>query len=106
MAVQLECQLQLGADTIGARYQHRFLEFLADFEQRTESTEAADHAFAHRPLGKRLDCFDQRIAGIDINPGVAIRKGNFRSGTHHVLGAEAVKYAVRAELKGSAKPAF
>ena len=72
--VQEKSQLQLGADAIGPGHQHWLLVLLADFKQSAETADAAHHAFAHRTFGKWLDCLDQRIAGIDIDAGVAVRK--------------------------------
>ena len=96
--VQLERQLQLGAHAVGARHQHRLLVFLADFKQRAEAADAAHHAFAHRALGKRLDRFDQRIAGIDIDTGIAVRKGDIGRLIHGVGAEEAVKWKMETRL--------
>jgi hypothetical protein len=71
MTVELEGQLELGADAVGAGHQHRLAEFLRHFEQRAEPADAAQHLRAHRALGEWLDAFDQRIAGIDIHAGCA-----------------------------------
>ena len=95
--VQMEGQTQLGADTIGAGDQDRLLEFLADFEQRAKTTEAAHDALAHGALGKWLDRLDQRIAGIDVDTGIAVReghaRGHVRRGTHSGIGNGGSKIA-------------
>ncbi len=72
VAVPLEGQLELGADAVGARHQHRFAIFLRKLEQRAEAADAGQHFRPHGAPGGRLDAFDQRIAGIDIDAGVAI----------------------------------
>jgi hypothetical protein len=41
VAVELEGQLELGADAVGAGHQHRLLVFLRDLEQRAEAADAA-----------------------------------------------------------------
>ena len=44
-----------------------------DLPARTPSTaDPAHDAFAHGALGKRLDRFDQGVAGIDIDTGIVI----------------------------------
>ena len=74
VAVEFESQAELGADAIGARYEHRLMIALGHLEQRTETAQSAEHAFAHGLFGKRLDAFDECIAGIDIDAGIAIRE--------------------------------
>ncbi|MGF6655670.1 hypothetical protein OKW34_006260 [Paraburkholderia youngii] len=72
--VQLERETQLGADAVGAGHEHRFLVLLRHFEQRAESTDAAQHAVAQGLLGKGLDGVDEGVARIDVHAGVAIRQ--------------------------------
>jgi hypothetical protein len=65
--------LQLGADAVGGRDQDRVVVARRlQIEERSESAEARIAAGARRGLGERLDRLDQRIAGIDIDPGIAI----------------------------------
>jgi hypothetical protein len=84
MTVQLESQLELGADAVGTGDQHGLLELLADLEQRAETADTAEHAFAHGALGKGLDRFDQGVAGIDIDTGVAVGERNIRWLAHGI----------------------
>jgi hypothetical protein len=74
MAVQLEGQLELGAHAVRAGHQHWLLELLREFEQRAESADAGHHAFTHGALGERLDAVYQRVAGVDVNTGIAVGK--------------------------------
>ncbi len=71
----LERELELGADAVGAGDQHRLAVALRDLEQRAEAADAREHLGAQRALGERLDALDQRIAGIDVHAGVAVREG-------------------------------
>jgi hypothetical protein len=65
--------LELGADPVGGCDQDRVLEpRRLQIEQRAKSAEAGRGARARRRLGQRLDCFDQRIAGVDIDAGSAV----------------------------------
>src|SRR5471032_1012900 len=64
---------------------------LADLEHRAETAQPAHHALAHGALGKRLDRFDQGIARIDIDAGIAVGQGNIRSWVHGVFGSEGGK---------------
>ena len=73
--VELEGELELGADAVGAGHQHGLLEFFRDLEQRAETADPAHHLGAHGALGKGFDTVDQGIAGIDIHTGIAIGKG-------------------------------
>jgi hypothetical protein len=80
VAVELERQLELGAHAVGARNQHRLLVLLRQLEQRAETADAGHHAFAHGALGKRLDPVDQRVAGFDVNTGIAVGKACLAGG--------------------------
>ena len=72
--VELERELELGADAIGAGDQHRLAITLRDLEQRAETADAGQHLWAHGAPGERLDALDQRIAGIDVDARVTVRK--------------------------------
>src|SRR3546814_20460216 len=45
--------------------------------QRAEAADAGQHFGAHGALGKWLDVFDQRIAGFDIDPRIAVADRGF-----------------------------
>jgi hypothetical protein len=78
--VQRERQFQLGADPVRARNQHGFPITPRQLDQRAESADAGQHLGAHRPLREWLDPLDQRIAGVDVDTGLAIRQRRRRGG--------------------------
>jgi hypothetical protein len=82
VAVPVEGQLELGADAVGAGDQHRLAIFLRDLEQGAEAADAGEHFGAHGALRRRLDAFDEGVAGVDIDTGIAIgeRDGGGRIG--------------------------
>ena len=45
---------------------------LADLDQRAEAADAGEHLGPHRALRERLDALDERVAGVDVDAGVAI----------------------------------
>ena len=47
----------------------------ADFHQCTEAAQVAQHFGAHGALGKGFDVFNQLVARIDIDTGIAVAKG-------------------------------
>ena len=47
----------------------------ADFHQRAEAAQAAQHFGAHGALGKGFDVFDQLVARIDIDTGITVAEG-------------------------------
>ena len=69
---QCEGELELGADPVGAGDQHRLPVALRQLDERAEAADAGDHLRAQRALGERLDRFDQRVARIDIDAGLAV----------------------------------
>ena len=75
VTVQRLRQLQLGAHAVGAGHQHRFLVASAQVEQAAEAAQSTHHFGAQGALDHRLDAFDQRIAGIDIDAGGAVGEG-------------------------------
>ena len=88
-------ELELRADAIGSGDQHRFAEPLADLDQPAEAADAGEHFRAHRSLGEWLDPFDERIAGVDVDAGVAIRKGHGRrTGRHNGVKCGVFKPAI------------
>jgi len=70
----LKRQLELGAHAVGAADQHRLLVALGHLEQRAETADAGQHAFAHGFFGQRLDALDQRVARVDIDAGGLVGK--------------------------------
>ena len=75
-----ERELELGADAVGAGDQHRLAEALADLEQRAEAADAGQHFGPQRALRERLDALDERVAGVDVDAGVAVGKRGTRGG--------------------------
>jgi len=73
--VELEGELELGADAVGAGHQHRLLVLLRQLEECAEAADAAQHLGAHGALGEGLDALDKRVAGFDVHAGVAVGKG-------------------------------
>ena len=69
-----EGELELGADAVGAGHQHRLAVALADLEQAAEAADAGQHLGAHGALGERLDALDERVAGVDVDAGIAVGK--------------------------------
>ena len=66
-------ELEFGADAVGGGHQQGIAEIRA--LEIEHAAEAADFAVGARPRGRareRLDQIDQPIAGIDIDPGVAV----------------------------------
>ena len=68
----MERELELGADAVGARHQHRFLVFLRHFKKGAESADAGQYTVAQRAFGEGLDIVDKLIAGVDVDTGVTI----------------------------------
>ena len=68
--------------------QHRLAVALRQLDQRAEAADAGQHLRAQRAPGERLDRLDQRVAGVDIDAGVAIReRGRGRLGESMQFGA-------------------
>jgi hypothetical protein len=79
VASERECELQLGADAVGAGDEDRLLVLLRDRAQRAEAAQARQHLRAHGAPGERLDRFDERIPGVDVDARVAVGE-RFRHG--------------------------
>src|SRR3546814_6611006 len=79
VAVQRLCQLELGADTIGAGHQHRLPVAAGKIEQGAKTTEAAHHFRAQGAFDQRLDALDEGVAGIDIDPGITVGQRCWRA---------------------------
>jgi hypothetical protein len=71
-SMPIESQFQFGADAVGTAYQHGILVFFADFYQSAEAAQIAQHFGAHGAFGKRFDVFNQLVARIDIDTGIAV----------------------------------
>src|SRR5439155_15308427 len=68
-----ECDLQLGADAIGARDEHRVAPTLAiDSEESAERTDIREDARRERRARQRLDAADGLVACVDVDAGLAI----------------------------------
>ena len=79
--LEFDGELELGADAVGARNQHGlFVTIHRYFEQRAEAAQAAEHAGALGARDRRLDAFDQGVAGIDVDAGVAVTQGSAGGG--------------------------
>ena len=65
---------ELGADPVGAGDQHRTAITLErQLDQRAEAADAGQHFGPHGAPHQRLDALDERVAGVDVDAGVAIR---------------------------------
>ena len=96
--VERERQHELGADAVGPGDEHRIAEALADLDQSAEAADAGQHLGAQRTLGERLDPLDQRVAGGDVDAGIAIGQTGAGVGREH--DAESV-VARREEASGA-----
>ena len=79
-----EGQLELGAHAVGTAHQYRLAIALGHLKQRAKAANAGQHALAHGSFGQRLDAFDQRITGVDIDPRVFVGKGSGGRSAGHV----------------------
>ena len=84
-------QLQLGAHAVGARDQHRLAVLAGQVEQGAEAAQAAHHLGPEAALDQRLDAFDDFVARVDVDAGIAVGEGGGR-------GHEGSQGAVRREL--------
>jgi hypothetical protein len=76
VVIGLDRHFHLGADAIGGGDQDRVGEAgRLEVEQRAETAEIDLGAGAGGGLGLRLDRFDQRGAGIDVNARIFVRDG-------------------------------
>ena len=73
--IERERKLQLRADAVGAGDEHRMTITLAEVEQRTEAADSSEDFGPQRTFRERLDPLDQRVAGIDVDAGLDVRKG-------------------------------
>ena len=47
------------------------------FDQRAEAADAGEHLAAHRAFGDGLDAFDELVARVDVDAGIAIGESGF-----------------------------
>src|SRR5690606_30214345 len=80
VAAELLRQLELGADAVGARNEHRLAVLARQVEQRAEAAQPTHHLGTEGPLHQRLDAFDDFIACVDVDAGVTVGQ---RSGAGH-----------------------
>ena len=81
-------EFELGADTVGARHQHRLSVTLRYFAQGAKATQSRHDFRAPGVFGDMLDSLDQGIAGIDIYAGVFVAEGCFAGVLlSHLLGS-------------------
>ncbi len=72
-------QLELGADAVGTGHQNRFAVPTREVEQGAETAKATHHLRSEGALDQRLDALDEGVAGIDIDPGIAVGQGRWRA---------------------------
>ena len=71
-------EAQLGADAIRARHQHRpAIAIERHFDQRAEAADAGQDLLAHRLFDDGFDAFDEFVARVDIDAGIAIGQSGF-----------------------------
>jgi len=70
---ELERELQLGADAVGADTSTGSRNFLETSKKRRRTLRSGEHFRPQRPLREGLDRLDQRVAGIDVHSGVAVK---------------------------------
>ena len=78
--LERERELELGADAVGPRDEHRLPVALRQLDQRAEAADPGEHFGAHRALRERLDPLDQRVARVDVDAGIAVGQGRRRGG--------------------------
>ena len=72
VAAGVDREPQLGADAVRAGHEHRALVAGGNLHQRAEAADAGQHLGALRAPHERLDAIDQRVAGVDVDAGVAV----------------------------------
>ncbi len=82
VARELECELELRADAVGAGDEHRLAKTLADLHESAEAADAGEDFGTHRALRVRLDALDQRIARVDVDACIAIGEARRHGGWH------------------------
>jgi len=73
MSTGVDGQAQLGADTVGARYQYRSFPALEwQFDERPEAADAREDLRSSGSFDQRFDAFDKFVACVDIDACIAI----------------------------------
>ena len=83
---RVDGKAQLGADAVGSRHQHGLaVAVQRHFDQGAEAADAAQHFATHGAPDVGLDSFDEFLAGVDIDSGLAIGDGGSlsHSGSFH-----------------------
>ena len=75
MLVQFQRQLELGANAVRSRDQHRLpVAIQRQFKQGAKTAQPAQHTRPEGAFGVRLDAIHQPVTGINVYPGVAVTK--------------------------------
>ena len=93
VATELECELELGADSVGSRHEHRIFDVARDGAETREPPERAEDVLGASRLGKRLDSLNELVARFDVDARVAI--GQPRHAREARRSVEAGQRAVR-----------
>ena len=72
--VQLECELELRADAVGAGDQHRIFDVFGKRAEPGETPDAADDVLGACALCERFDSTHELVACLDVDTRVAIRQ--------------------------------
>ena len=72
--VPFKRKFELGAYAVSAADQYRLFVTLGHLKQRAKTANACQNPLAHGFLGKRLNAFNQRVASVDVNARVFVRK--------------------------------
>src|ERR1700688_3153210 len=71
--MSVDREAQLGTDPVSSRYEHGLaITVERHFHQGAEAADAAQHFATHRASDVGLDSFDEFLAGVDIDTGLAI----------------------------------
>ena len=71
-----ERHLQLRADAVRARDEHRVAVVRAEAEQAAERADRREHARRERALRQSLDAVDGLVAGVDVDAGCSVVHGS------------------------------
>ena len=74
VAAEAEGEHQLRTHTVRTGDEDGVLVLFADFEEGAEAADGTENAGDERALGRRLDAFDELVAGIDGNAGSRVGK--------------------------------
>jgi hypothetical protein len=92
VAARGDRDFQFGADAVGGRDEHGILEAGGlGIEEAAETAEKSIGARTRGGAGQGLDRFDEAVAGIDVDAGIAVRQPWFRGVARYgFLAAETV----------------